>query len=474
MTTSQRKALPQTKGWYLNILQQAQLPAQCPSSILGAIDEFCRSTVGHYLTQPAAIDTVQNLSLNGASFTVELWLYLLKYNTHSQTQNDNNIVGCSYGSNNGWLHINIRNGRPYFGFYFNDDDDDDEDDDDEDDEDDDDEDDDEYMDSDDEEQARRLQELEYKIGHRPPMEELIEKRILYKKAIDMTPVIQNEANNLQHVITKRNTDASDTVKLRCWTHLAFVYDKKKRQQIIYINGERVAVGHNKTALSAENNNVVYFSNYAGGRVLNGVVKNVRMWNSAQGGDEINRWMYTDNHKLARDLYPKLTRLLIEKRILYKKAIDMTPVIQNEANNLQHVITKRNTDASDTVKLRCWTHLAFVYDKKKRQQIIYINGERVAVGHNKTALSAANNNVVYFSNYAGGRVLNGVVKNVRMWNSAQSEKEINSLMYTENHKLARDLYPKLTRLFWTDDYGVQHELIQNKPFKMLTTSEIWTD
>eukprot|EP01084_Bolivina_argentea_P179255 309759_1 len=39
----------------------------------------------------------------------------------------------------------------------------------------------EFMDSDDEQQSRRLQELEYKIGHRPSTEELIEKNILYKK-----------------------------------------------------------------------------------------------------------------------------------------------------------------------------------------------------------------------------------------------------------------------------------------------------
>eukprot|EP00485_Elphidium_margaritaceum_P003410 CAMPEP_0202695738 /NCGR_PEP_ID=MMETSP1385-20130828/9258_1 /ASSEMBLY_ACC=CAM_ASM_000861 /TAXON_ID=933848 /ORGANISM="Elphidium margaritaceum" /LENGTH=2423 /DNA_ID=CAMNT_0049351815 /DNA_START=30 /DNA_END=7301 /DNA_ORIENTATION=- len=80
---------------------------------------------------------------------------------------------------------------------------DEDDDDDDEDEDEDDEDDDEYLDSDDEEQARRLQELEYKIGHRPSTEELIEKRILYKKASDMAPAIQNAAKNLQHVITKR-------------------------------------------------------------------------------------------------------------------------------------------------------------------------------------------------------------------------------------------------------------------------------
>ena len=47
-----------------------------------------------------------------------------------------------------------------------------------------------FMDSDDEEQARRLQELEYKIGHRPATEELIEKHILYKRSTDVAPAIQ--------------------------------------------------------------------------------------------------------------------------------------------------------------------------------------------------------------------------------------------------------------------------------------------
>merc|ERR1712130_211990 len=56
-----------------------------------------------------------------------------------------------------------------------------------------------FMDSDDEEQARRLQELEYKIGHRPSTEELIEKRILYQTVANMAPAIQNAAKNLQSV-----------------------------------------------------------------------------------------------------------------------------------------------------------------------------------------------------------------------------------------------------------------------------------
>merc|ERR1712154_107143 len=66
---------------------------------------------------------------------------------------------------------------------------------------------DDYMDSDDEEQARRLQELEYKIGHRPSTDELIEKRILYQKSTDLAPSLQNAAKNLQNVIAKRQSIA---------------------------------------------------------------------------------------------------------------------------------------------------------------------------------------------------------------------------------------------------------------------------
>merc|ERR1712129_389829 len=66
---------------------------------------------------------------------------------------------------------------------------------------------DEYMDSEDEEQARRLQELEYKIGHRPSTDELIEKRILYQKATDLAPSLQNAAKNLKRVIDKRQSIA---------------------------------------------------------------------------------------------------------------------------------------------------------------------------------------------------------------------------------------------------------------------------
>eukprot|EP01084_Bolivina_argentea_P275932 470668_1 len=59
------------------------------------------------------------------------------------------------------------------------------------------------IDSDDEEQARRLQELEYKIGHRPSTDELIEKRILYKKTQDMAASLQNAAKKLHGAMAKR-------------------------------------------------------------------------------------------------------------------------------------------------------------------------------------------------------------------------------------------------------------------------------
>merc|ERR1712242_466177 len=65
--------------------------------------------------------------------------------------------------------------------------------------------DDEFMDSDDEEQARRLQELEYKIGHRPSTDELVERRIMYKSVTDMAPAIQNAAKNLQRSMKKRKS-----------------------------------------------------------------------------------------------------------------------------------------------------------------------------------------------------------------------------------------------------------------------------
>ena len=60
------------------------------------------------------------------------------------------------------------------------------------------------MDSDDEEQTRRLQALEYQIGHRPSQQELIEKKILYKKTTDMAPSLQYTAKKLQNAMEKHH------------------------------------------------------------------------------------------------------------------------------------------------------------------------------------------------------------------------------------------------------------------------------
>eukprot|EP01083_Nonionella_stella_P052925 140247_1 len=101
--TNEAQQLPGLNDWYFDILTKCQLPVELPSTILCVINDFCKSIVGYHYDKSEPIATIAELSLNNASFTFELWLYLLKYNTRNQ--NDNNIIGCARGNtDNGWLH----------------------------------------------------------------------------------------------------------------------------------------------------------------------------------------------------------------------------------------------------------------------------------------------------------------------------------------------------------------------------------
>eukprot|EP01083_Nonionella_stella_P052923 140245_1 len=221
--TNEAQQLPGLNDWYFDILTKCQLPVELPSTILCVINDFCKSIVGYHYDKSEPIATIAELSLNNASFTFELWLYLLKYNTRNQ--NDNNIIGCARGNtNNGWLHINIRSGYPYIGFYGSD------------------------------------------------------------------------------------TCCKIKVPLKEWTHLAFVYDKEEKKQIIYFNGKLGTEGTNKQPLNSYPATVLCFSNYAGARVLNGVINNSRLWNCVRTEQEIQSCLAVDNDQLPESLHSRLTKL----------------------------------------------------------------------------------------------------------------------------------------------------------------------
>jgi len=66
---------------------------------------------------------------------------------------------------------------------------------------------DDYMDSDDEEQARRMQSLENKIGHRPSVNELIKKRILYQNMNNM-----NKDENKKEIVSNSEVKEHESME----------------------------------------------------------------------------------------------------------------------------------------------------------------------------------------------------------------------------------------------------------------------
>ncbi len=104
-----------------------QNTSELPSSWEGldAGHAFCSSKATSLIfvlpkySSPYAIGTARSLGLSGKSFTVTAWVNLESFdNIHGQ--DDHTIIGMDdYGFGVG-LHLIIRNGFPYMGFYGND------------------------------------------------------------------------------------------------------------------------------------------------------------------------------------------------------------------------------------------------------------------------------------------------------------------------------------------------------------------
>ena len=87
---------------------------------------------------------------------------------------------------------------------------------------------------------------------------------------------------------------------------------------------------------------------------------------------------------------------------------------------------RNITALDCI-LECntWYHLAFVYDILTKKQLIYVNGILEASKNRVEALKGDRD--LCISHFFQGRPLFGYITELRIWNIAQSEKNINKYM-----------------------------------------------
>ncbi len=71
-----------------------------------------------YTANFISIGNTETLGLSNHSFSICVWVKLDRYNTSNQ--GDNAILGSDHPIPNGCLHLVLRNGYPYLGFYGND------------------------------------------------------------------------------------------------------------------------------------------------------------------------------------------------------------------------------------------------------------------------------------------------------------------------------------------------------------------
>eukprot|EP01031_Cornospumella_fuschlensis_P026276 gene26276-31741_t len=148
-----------------------------------------------------SIGTVRSLGLHN-SFTVSVWIKMKRFNRDTVSQLDNGILAQNVEQKHNCLHLMIRNGQPYMGFYGAD--------------------------------AR----------------------------------------------------ADYSLLLDKWYHVAFVYDRSKKQQLIYVDG--VLVGSASVAQPVDNLNPVYLSEYANKRGLDGDMAGMRIHRKALSAEDISK------------------------------------------------------------------------------------------------------------------------------------------------------------------------------------------
>ncbi|MBI9072600.1 MAG: T9SS type A sorting domain-containing protein [Melioribacteraceae bacterium] len=85
-----------------------------------------------------------------------------------------------------------------------------------------------------------------------------------------------------------------------------------------------------------------------------------------------------------------------------------------------------TSPQNSIPIGAWTHIAGTYDGKNIK--LYVNGEEVA-SHKSTFSIANNSNKVHIGESAGwaGRVFNGKIDEVRIWNISRTAGEIKNSM-----------------------------------------------
>ncbi len=284
-----------------------------------------------------------------------------------------------------------------------------------------------------------------------------------------------------------DTPGKSKIEANKWTHLAFRYDMSKKEQAIFINGELDALTTGHSALNMNPDTLTWLGSYAG-RNFRGLMADVRIIHQVLSQEAIAQTM--ELHKPG-DLMGELITGPTWDRKNYPPTLNRKQAVLNfdgigsylkigDAQSLklaQHSFTVESwvrvnqfgdgdlsilgtdtTQASKGLHLVIrnkkpymgfysddlagstalaegeWNHIAFRYEAASNTQAIFLNGQRI--GQRKSKADFLGDGQVFVGRWAGGRIFNGMISELRIWDTARSPQDIaaNYMHYRESFAL----------------------------------------
>ena len=279
-----------------------------------------------------------------------------------------------------------------------------------------------------------------------------------------------------------DTAGKAQIKTRQWVHLAFRYDKEKKEQAIFVDGVLDAATSGHAPLKGTADTPAQVGRYVGsyftglmadlhivGRALSEVEIGVSR-TSASPGDALEEiplgpsWVYDDLPPLVhrplaalafdgRDDYVKLgnakdlglTDGSFTVECWFKLAADspgdltLLGTDTSAQNKGLHLIIRNGKphmgfygdDLAGPSKIEAgrWYHIAFRFDATSKEQAIFLDGQRTSKRTSKNAFLGEDQ--VYLGRWYWTRLFHGEIGELRIWRAARSAAEILDNM--RNHR-----------------------------------------
>ena len=237
-----------------------------------------------------------------------------------------------------------------------------------------------------------------------------------------------------------------------WEHVVYVYDKPSKTQRIYANGVEAGKCTNKA--SFKGTGMVRIGQWAKGRKWVGSIKDARIFNralsaaevrGAYGAPSVTGLTYSRNEATTK--FP--TNIMNADKLGIYDASFTGMAYVNRAKNAGsgdhsvfgtdqtsggkglHLIVRGNRyyigfygndcGSSGTSNKGVWEHIAFVYHKPSKSQIMYLNGKQVGKCGGKASFKGKG--MVNIGQWAGGRKWVGKIQDVKFYNRALNSREI---------------------------------------------------